>query len=91
MRKIGWFNYFNEDVKESMLKGQRYCEAGEADRGGEGNSWVETRNKENRADMAEEKREQERETIDKIPDVNTPIINQYWSVNNMCLHYFLKD
>ncbi len=25
--------------------------------------------------MAEEEREQERETMDKIPDVNTPIIN----------------
>ncbi len=34
-------NYFNEQVKDIHFKGQRYWGAGDVDRGGEGNPWVE--------------------------------------------------
>ena len=41
----GWLtNYFNEEVKENTQKGQKW-EAGEIDKGGEGNPWVERNEK----------------------------------------------
>ncbi len=53
------FQWNDPEVKENTQKVQRYCGAGEVDRGGEGNPRVKKRNKKNRAGMAEEKKRAE--------------------------------
>ena len=40
--KADWYNYLNEEMKENVQKGQ-ILGAGEVDRGGEGNPWVENK------------------------------------------------
>ncbi len=54
-------------MKENKQKGKRHWGAGEVDKGGERNPRVEKRNKKNRAGMATEKWDQEREALDKLP------------------------
>ena len=55
-------NYFNEEVKENTQEGQRWG-AGEIDRGGDGNPWVERNIR--KPEMVQKERDQERKTMDK--------------------------
>ncbi len=56
-----WCNYFNEEVTENTHKGQRYYGAGEVDRGGEENLWVERGIRKTGLGWQRKKKEKEKE------------------------------